>query len=141
MLAAPTPRGATPCDVCGMRAMHRCVIHSFASIGRSAAPVEMVIPVAPATMPSKARSDAVSLSATVDREVATAPQIAAVTPSAKLSSTSQNTEIDSAPMVIDAVGSRESCCVCVSLRSTEGFMGFAVRGLRGMVAVMFLLRG
>lgn len=59
--------------------------------------MEMVIPAAPATMPSSACSDAASSSATVGRDVATVPQIAAVMPSAMPSPTIQNVAMDSVP--------------------------------------------
>ena len=117
-----------------------CAVHSCARIGSRAAPVEMVIPAAPATMPSRACSDAASSSAMVSRDVATVPQIAAVMPSAKPSPTIQNVAMDSVPKAIDAAGNREWCCFCVSLPSTEVHTGLSVWGLWGTVLVMFLLR-
>lgn len=117
-----------------------CVVHSCASMGSRAAPVEMVIPAAPATMPSRARSDAASSSATVGRDVARAPQIAAIIPSTKPSPTIQNVAMDSVPKAIDAAGSRERCCFFVSLPLREVHLGLSVWRLRGTVVVMFLLR-
>ena len=108
-----------------------CGVHSCASMGSRAAPVEMVIPTAPATMPSRARSDAASSSATEGRDVATVPQTAAVIPRAKPSPTIQNVAMDSVPRAIDAAGNREWCCFSVSLPSREVHMGLSIGRLRG----------